>query len=84
MTESKFRNADWLLANKPWDFFMMVEMGPDRLNHGIWSFIDPEPPALRGRQPVQGVAARVLPIPRRQDRRASRPVTPTTTPRFSS
>ena len=44
MTESRFRNADWLLANKPWDFFMMVEMGPDRLNHGIWSFIDPNHP----------------------------------------
>jgi predicted AlkP superfamily phosphohydrolase/phosphomutase len=23
---------------------MMVEMGPDRLNHGIWSFIDPNHP----------------------------------------
>ena len=44
MTESRFRNADYLLANKPWDFFMMVEMGPDRLNHGIWSFIDPNHP----------------------------------------
>lgn len=44
MTEAKFRNADWLLANKPWDFFIMVEMGPDRLNHGIWSFIDPNHP----------------------------------------
>ena len=36
MTEARFKNADYLLANKPWDFFMMVEMGPDRLNHGIW------------------------------------------------
>lgn len=44
MTESKFRNADYLLKTKPWDFFMMVEMGPDRLNHGIWSFIDPNHP----------------------------------------
>ena len=44
MTEARFRNADWLLANKPWDFFMMVEMGPDRLNHGIWSFVDPGHP----------------------------------------
>ncbi|HYN37513.1 MAG TPA: alkaline phosphatase family protein, partial [Actinomycetota bacterium] len=44
MTEARFKNADYLLANKPWDFFMMVEMGPDRLNHGIWSFIDPNHP----------------------------------------
>ncbi|HVM36506.1 MAG TPA: alkaline phosphatase family protein [Actinomycetota bacterium] len=44
MTEAKFRNADYLLSSKPWDFFMIVEMGPDRLNHGIWSFIDPNHP----------------------------------------
>jgi predicted AlkP superfamily phosphohydrolase/phosphomutase len=44
MTEMKFKTADYLLSNKPWDFFMMVEMGPDRLNHGIWSFIDPNHP----------------------------------------
>lgn len=44
MTDARFRNADYLLATKPWDFFMMVEMGPDRLNHGIWSYIDPNHP----------------------------------------
>ena len=44
MTDARFRAADYLLANKPWDFFVMVEMGPDRLNHGIWSFIDPDHP----------------------------------------
>ena len=44
MTEARFKAAHYLLANKPWDFFMMVEMGPDRLNHGIWSFIDPAHP----------------------------------------
>ena len=53
MTESKFRNADWLLANKPWDFFMMVEMGPDRLNHGIWSFIDPKHPRYEEGNPYR-------------------------------
>jgi predicted AlkP superfamily phosphohydrolase/phosphomutase len=44
MTEARFKTADYLLTNKPWDFFVMVEMGPDRLNHGIWSFIDPNHP----------------------------------------
>ncbi len=44
MTEARFQNADYLLSTKPWDFFMMVEMGPDRLNHGIWSYIDPNHP----------------------------------------
>ncbi|HYY43863.1 MAG TPA: alkaline phosphatase family protein [Actinomycetota bacterium] len=53
MTESRFRNADYLLANKPWDFFMMVEMGPDRLNHGIWSFIDPNHPRYQPDNPYK-------------------------------
>lgn len=53
MTESKFRNADYLLANKPWDFFMMVEMGPDRLNHGIWSYIDPKHPRYEEGNPYR-------------------------------
>ena len=53
MTESKFKNADYLLANKPWDFFIMVEMGPDRLNHGIWSFIDPDHPRYEPDNPYQ-------------------------------
>jgi predicted AlkP superfamily phosphohydrolase/phosphomutase len=44
MTEQRFKAADHLLQTKPWDFFVMVEMGPDRLNHGIWSFIDPNHP----------------------------------------
>jgi predicted AlkP superfamily phosphohydrolase/phosphomutase len=44
MTEMRFKTADYLLSNKPWDLFCMVEMGPDRLNHGIWSFIDPNHP----------------------------------------
>jgi predicted AlkP superfamily phosphohydrolase/phosphomutase len=44
MTEQRFKAADYLLSHKPWDFFVMVEMGPDRLNHGIWSFIDPNHP----------------------------------------
>jgi predicted AlkP superfamily phosphohydrolase/phosphomutase len=53
MTESKFRNAEWLLSNKPWDFFVMVEMGPDRLNHGIWSYIDPNHPRYEPGNPYR-------------------------------
>lgn len=53
MTEAKFRNAEYLLANKPWDFFVMVEMGPDRLNHGIWSFIDPNHPRFEPDNPYK-------------------------------
>ncbi len=27
---------------KPWDFFMWVEMGPDRIHHGLWKYFDPQ------------------------------------------
>ncbi len=53
MTEQRFKTADYLLANKPWDFFVMVEMGPDRLNHGIWSFIDPQHPRYQPDNPYK-------------------------------
>ena len=42
LTGQRFRVARYLLANKPWDFFMMVDMGPDRLHHGFWKFGDPQ------------------------------------------
>ena len=29
-------------ARTPWDFFMLVEMGLDRIHHGFWSYMDPE------------------------------------------
>jgi predicted AlkP superfamily phosphohydrolase/phosphomutase len=53
MTEQRFKTADYLLSTKPWDFFAMTEMGPDRLNHGIWSFIDPEHPRYDPNNPYK-------------------------------
>lgn len=53
MTEQRFKAADYLLSTKPWDLFVMVEMGPDRLNHGIWSFIDPSHPRFRPDNPYR-------------------------------
>ena len=41
MADQRTRVAEHLLAEHPWDFFMMVEMGPDRIYHGLWSFTDP-------------------------------------------
>jgi predicted AlkP superfamily phosphohydrolase/phosphomutase len=31
-----------LLRTRPWDFFMLVEMGVDRIHHAFWSHADPE------------------------------------------
>ena len=41
-THKHFRVARHLLTTKPWDFFMMVEMGPDRIHHGFWKYFDPD------------------------------------------
>jgi predicted AlkP superfamily phosphohydrolase/phosphomutase len=41
MTEKRIRVIHHLLDTKPWDFFMWVEMGVDRIHHGFWSYMDP-------------------------------------------
>ena len=42
MTAKRFALARHLLATKPWDFFMMVEMGTDRVHHAFWQHMDPK------------------------------------------
>lgn len=44
MTERRFKVARRLVKTKPWDFFMMVEMGTDRLHHVFWHHFDPAHP----------------------------------------
>jgi len=41
MTEKRFQVAAHLLSEKEWDFFMVVEMGVDRIQHAFWKFSDP-------------------------------------------
>jgi len=41
MTQKRFTVVKRLLQTKPWDFFMMVEMGPDRIHHAFWKYTDP-------------------------------------------
>ena len=40
MTEQRFAMARYLVKTRPWDFFMMVEMGTDRIHHAFWKFFD--------------------------------------------
>lgn len=40
-TRKHFAVAKHLLRTRPWEFFMMVEMGVDRIHHGFWSYMDP-------------------------------------------
>ncbi|HYH27501.1 MAG TPA: alkaline phosphatase family protein [Actinomycetota bacterium] len=44
MTRRRFKLARRLVRNKPWDLFMMVEMGMDRLHHVFWQYCDPDHP----------------------------------------
>ena len=44
MTERRFAVARRLVKNKPWDFFMMCEIAPDRLHHVFWQYYDPSHP----------------------------------------
>jgi predicted AlkP superfamily phosphohydrolase/phosphomutase len=51
MTEKRFDVAEYLAKNKPWDFFIMHEIGFDRLHHAFWKFFDPNHPKyVRGNQ----------------------------------
>jgi predicted AlkP superfamily phosphohydrolase/phosphomutase len=41
MTRKRFQLARHLLAKEEWDYFMMVEMGVDRIHHALWDNMDP-------------------------------------------
>ena len=53
MTEKRFIVLKDLLKNKPWDFFMFVEMGVDRIQHGMWRHMDPTHPRFEPGNPYQ-------------------------------
>src|SRR4029077_14100987 len=44
MTERRFRVGRRLIQNKPWDFFMLCDIAPDRLHHVCWQYVDPTHP----------------------------------------
>ncbi|MFI5366393.1 MAG: alkaline phosphatase family protein [Candidatus Binatia bacterium] len=52
-TRKHFRVAKHLLKTKPWDFFMMVEMGTDRIHHGFWKYFDTEHPKHEPGNPLE-------------------------------
>src|SRR4029077_12502962 len=43
-TDKHLRLPKHSLRTRPWDFFMLVEMGVDRIQHGFWSHMDPAHP----------------------------------------
>ncbi len=53
MTKRRFQVARRLIVDKPWDFFMMVEMGLDRLQHVFWQCWDPGHPKYEPGNPFE-------------------------------
>ncbi|MGC8667974.1 MAG: alkaline phosphatase family protein [Chthonomonadales bacterium] len=53
MTEQRFRVARHLITTKPWDLFVMVEMGPDRIHHGFWRYFDRDHPLYEPGNPYE-------------------------------
>lgn len=42
MTEKRWIVLNHLIQTRPWDFFMVVEMGTDRIHHAFWEYMDPD------------------------------------------
>ncbi len=40
MTEKRFEVMSYLMSAKPWDLFMFVEIGVDRMHHTFWKYFD--------------------------------------------
>jgi predicted AlkP superfamily phosphohydrolase/phosphomutase len=40
MTYKRFQLARHVLAKNEWDYFMMVEIGVDRIQHAFWAYMD--------------------------------------------
>jgi predicted AlkP superfamily phosphohydrolase/phosphomutase len=53
MTANRFELARYLMEHKPWDFFMVVEMGIDRIHHGFWKYFDTEHPKYEPGSPYE-------------------------------
>ncbi len=53
LSEQRFSLARHLINEKEWDFFMMVDMGPDRLHHGFWKFFDETHPKYVPGNPLE-------------------------------
>ena len=53
MTRRRFALARHLRDTRPWDFLMLVEMGPDRLHHAFWRFYDHDHPDYEPGNPYE-------------------------------
>jgi len=54
MTERRFKVGRRLVQNKPWDFFMLCDIAPDRLHHVFWQFYDKRHPLYEADNKFEG------------------------------
>lgn len=52
---NRFTAAEYLMGRYPWRFFMMVDMGMDRLHHAFWKYCDPDHPKHEPNNPFRNV-----------------------------
>ena len=57
MTDRRFRVGRSLVTTKPWDFFMICEIAPDRLHHVFWQYFDPTHPLYEPGNKYEGAFA---------------------------
>lgn len=53
MADQQHQVVKHLMTSKPWDFFMHVDMGVDRIHHGFWKFFDPRHPKYEAGNPYE-------------------------------
>ena len=54
MTDKQHKVAKSLLRDRgPWDLFITVAMGPDRMAHGFWKYTDPGHPKYKPGNPFE-------------------------------
>lgn len=55
MTEQRMTLATYALKELPWDFFMVHEIGLDRIHHAFWQYMDPAHPRFVPGSPYESV-----------------------------
>jgi predicted AlkP superfamily phosphohydrolase/phosphomutase len=55
MTARRFQVGRRLIKDKPWDFFMLCDIAPDRLHHVFWQYYDPRHPRYEPGNKYEGI-----------------------------
>ncbi len=53
MTENRLKATEYLMEKNPWDLLVTVFVGPDRIQHQLWKYMDPSHPQHDRREAEQ-------------------------------